>query len=47
LKALDDIRQAALDMGLLDQARANAQSALRDLFAALGWKVKVKVRGLD
>lgn len=47
LKALDDIRQAALDMGLLDQARSNAQSALRDLFAALGWKVKVKVRSLD
>ncbi|HLH01339.1 MAG TPA: DUF4230 domain-containing protein [Bryobacteraceae bacterium] len=47
LKALDDIRQAAIEMGALDQARANAQSALGDLFGALGWKVKVKVKGLD
>jgi hypothetical protein len=47
LKALDDIRQAALDMGILKQAETNTQSAVRDLFAALGWKVNVKVRGLD
>ena len=47
LKALEDIRKAALDMGILDQARSNAQSALRDLFGALGWKVAVKIRGLD
>lgn len=47
LKALGDIRKAALDMGILDQARTNAQSALRDLFGALGWKVAVKIRGLD
>jgi hypothetical protein len=47
MKALDEIRQAAIEMGVLDQARANAQSALRDLFAALGWKVKIKVKGLD
>lgn len=47
LKAVEDIRQAALDMGILAQSRDNAQSALRDLFGALGWKVNVKVRGLD
>ena len=47
LKALDDIREAAIEMGVLDQARANAQGALGDLFGALGWKVKVKVKGLD
>ena len=47
LKAVDDIRQAAIEMGILDQARTNAQSALRDLFGALGWKATVKVRGLD
>ena len=47
LKGIDDIRQAALDMGILNQAKNNAQSALRDLFGALGWKVTVKVKGLD
>ena len=47
LKALDDIRQAAMEMGVLDQARTNAQSALRDLFGTLGWKVKIKIQGLD
>ncbi len=47
LKALDDIRQAALDMGILKQADANAQSAIQNLFGALGWKVKVKIQGLD
>lgn len=47
LRALDDIRKAALDMGILDQARANAQSGLSGLFSALGWKVVLKTRGLD
>ena len=47
MKAIDDVREAALEMGMLDQAKTNAQSALKDLFGALGWKVNVKVRGLD
>ena len=47
LRAAEDIRKAALDMGILEQARANAQTALRDLFGTLGWKVNVKVRGFD
>lgn len=47
LRAVEDIRQAALDMGILQQAKTNAQSAVHDLFAALGWKATIKVRGLD
>jgi uncharacterized protein DUF4230 len=47
LKALEDIRQAALDMGILKQADTNTQAAIQDLFAALGWKVNVKIHGLD
>jgi len=47
LRALDDIRQAALDMGILGQAQTNVKSALQDLFQTAGWKVNVKVRGLD
>lgn len=47
LKAVEDVRQAALEMGILEQARTNAQTALRDLFGALGWKVNIKIHGLD
>ena len=47
LKAIEDIRKAALDMGILEQARTGARTALQDLFGALGWRVDVKVRGLD
>ena len=31
LKAIDDVRQAALNMGILPQARHNAEIAIRDL----------------
>lgn len=47
LEAAEDIRKAALEMGILDQAQTNARTALRDLFGTLGWKVNVKVRGFD
>jgi hypothetical protein len=47
LKAVEDIRQASLDMGILEQAKNNAQSAVRDLFAAVGWKATIHVKGLD
>lgn len=47
LKAADDIRKAALEMGILEQARTNARTALQDLFGTLGWRVNVKVRGFD
>jgi hypothetical protein len=36
LQALDEIRSAALNMGILDQAQHNAETAIRDLLAALG-----------
>ncbi len=47
LQAAQDIRKAALEMGILDQAQNNARTALQDLFGTLGWKVNIKVRGLD
>ncbi len=47
LKAAEDIRKAALEMGILEQARTNARTALQDLLGTLGWKVTVNVRGLD
>lgn len=47
LKAVEDIRNAALEMGILEQAQTNARTALKDLFGTLGWKVNVKVRGFD
>jgi hypothetical protein len=38
LQALEDVRSAALDMGILDEAATNAESAIRDLLAALNFK---------
>ena len=40
LAALDDIRQAALSMGILDQARNNAQTAIKGLLSPLGLQSK-------
>jgi len=39
LQALDDVRAAALEMGILDQAQNNAQTAIRDFLAALNMQV--------
>lgn len=39
LSGLDAIRQAALDMGLLGEARRQAETAIRDLFTAQGVEV--------
>ena len=36
LQALSEMRSAALNMGILDQAQRNAETAIRDLLAALG-----------
>ena len=47
LEALDDVRRAALGMGILDEAAKDAQSAIRDFFGALGFTVEVKSRSLD
>jgi hypothetical protein len=38
LKAHDAIEQAALEMGILDQARRNAESSIQSLLMALGMK---------
>lgn len=47
LEAIDDVRKAALTMGILDQAQKNAESAIRDLLSAFDIKVSFKVRPLD
>jgi hypothetical protein len=47
LQGLDDVRNAALKMGILDQAQKNAQAAIRDLLAGLGAQTEFKTRPLD
>jgi Protein of unknown function (DUF4230) len=47
MKALGEIREAALEMGILNQAKSNTETALKDLFSALGWKINVEVKGQD
>ncbi len=47
LEAIDDLRTAALRMGILDQAQKNTESAIRDLLSAFDVKVNFKVRPLD
>lgn len=43
LKAVEEVRTAALGMGLLQQAQRNAQTAIRDLLAA--FQVQVQFAG--
>ncbi|MBV8551048.1 MAG: DUF4230 domain-containing protein [Acidobacteriaceae bacterium] len=45
LRALDEVRSAALAMGILDQAQRNAESAIRDFLNALGVQVEFPKRG--
>ena len=47
LQAIDDLRSAALKMGILDQAQKNAESAIRDLLSAFDLKATFKTRSLD
>ena len=47
LQAIDDVREAALNMGILGQAQQNAQSAIRDFLAAFQVRAKFKTRSLD
>jgi Protein of unknown function (DUF4230) len=47
LQGLEDMRNAALKMGILDQAQKNAQAAIRDLLAGLGAQTEFKIRPLD
>jgi len=41
LAAIDDIRKAALDMGILRDAESNARAAIRDLAGAMGATVEL------
>jgi hypothetical protein len=41
LAAIDDIRKAVLDMGILRDAESRARDAIRDLVGAMGDKVEV------
>jgi hypothetical protein len=41
LTAMEDIRKAALDMGILRDAEASARAAIRDLVGAMGATVEV------
>ena len=47
LEALDDVRAAALRMGILDQAQKNAETAIRGLLGAFGIQASFKTRSLD
>jgi len=47
LQGLDDVRNAALKMGILDEAQKNAQTAIRDLLAGFGAQADFKTRPLD
>ncbi|MBV9405014.1 MAG: DUF4230 domain-containing protein [Acidobacteriaceae bacterium] len=47
LEALDDVRSAALNMGILDQAQKNAETAIRDLLKAFDVTASFKTRPLD
>jgi hypothetical protein len=41
LQAIDDIKQAALEMGILEGARQNAETAIRALLRAFGYEATV------
>lgn len=47
LQAIDDVRKAALNMGILDQSQKNAELAIRDILAAFQIQVRFKTRPLD
>jgi Protein of unknown function (DUF4230) len=47
LQGIDEVRNAALAMGMLDQAQKNAETAIRDLLAAFGMQASFKTRPLD
>jgi hypothetical protein len=45
LQALDEIRKAAINMGILDRAEQNAESAIRQVLAAFRVEVKFDHQG--
>jgi Protein of unknown function (DUF4230) len=46
LQALNEVRSAALNMGILDEAQRNAETAIRDLLAALGIQAQFEKHGV-
>lgn len=47
LQAINDVRDAALKMGILGQAEKNARVSIRELLSAFGLQVSFKNRPLD
>lgn len=47
LQAIGDLRNAALNMGILAEAQKNAETSIRDLLSALDVKANFKTRPLD
>lgn len=47
LQALNDVRDAALKMGILDQAEKNAKASIRELLSGFNLQVSFKTRALD
>jgi hypothetical protein len=47
MQALDDVRKAALQMGIVEQAQSNAESAIRDLMSTMQISVNFKRGSLD
>ena len=47
LQAIDDVRNGALSMGILDQAQKNAEMAIRDLLKAFDADATFRTRTLD
>ena len=45
LQALDEVRAAALEMGILDRAQTNAESAIRDFLAAMNVQARFERPG--
>jgi Protein of unknown function (DUF4230) len=47
LRAIDEVRNGALSMGILDQAQKNAETAIRDLLRSFDLETNFKTRTLD
>ena len=47
LEGIDEVRKAALGMGMLEQAQKNAETAIRDLLGAFDIHADFKTRPLD
>lgn len=47
LEAVDDLRRAALSIGILDQAQKNAQISIRDFLSAFDIRADFKTRPVD